>query len=274
MKTTNTISTLTLATASIFFVACGGGSSTSPATGVSTSKITGTVPGTLIEAFCDDGSYAKVSSVKNGTDKHPFEIIVPNNTQCKLLMTTNENDANNRVITPIGFVKTSSTGTTLKLNDDIDLGNIPLSLNYADVADGNNDHVVDSPLNVNLNNTAPAEVSDTKVRSYDKDDDGHIDVYQDKDNNGVVDAYDDDNQDGIANIDEDKNNDRRPDYLEDDDKDGVLNYRDDDDNNGRADYTDDDDNDGIENYVDNDDRNGNDNDNDNDRDGNDDDDRR
>ena len=171
MKTTNTIPTLTLATASIFFVACGGDSSTASSTGVSTSKITGTVPGTLIEAFCDDDSYSKVSSVKNGTDKHPFEIIVSNNTQCKLVMTTNENDANNRVITPIGFVKTSTTGTTLKLNDDIDLGNIPLALNYADVDDENNDHVVDSRLNVSLDNTAPAEISKQHVRSYDKDDD-------------------------------------------------------------------------------------------------------
>ena len=262
MKTTNTISTLTLATASIFFVACGGGSSTTPTKGVSTSKITGTVPGTLIEAFCDDGSYAKVSSVKNGTDKHPFEIIVPNNTQCKLVMTTNENDANNRVITPIGFVKTSSTGTTLKLNDDIDLGNIPLSLNYADVADGNNDHVVDSPLNVNLDNKAPAEVSDTKVKSYDKDDDGHIDVYQDKDNNGVVDAYDDANSNGTANINEDTNHDNRPDYLEDDNKNGVLNYRDDNNNNGTPDYLENNNNNTNDNE-----QNGNDNDrNDNDHD--------
>jgi hypothetical protein len=41
--------------------ACGGGGSSTAVSSVETSNLTGTVPGTLIEAFCTDGSYYAVS---------------------------------------------------------------------------------------------------------------------------------------------------------------------------------------------------------------------
>ena len=51
---------LSMTVASLLMVGCGGGSSSEP-TATSSATLSGTVPGTLIEAFCDNGYYAKVS---------------------------------------------------------------------------------------------------------------------------------------------------------------------------------------------------------------------
>lgn len=77
-----------------FFVGCGG--SGTETTDTEFAKITGTVPGTKIEAFCDDSIYKKVESFKNGTDKHPFILEIPTNTNCRLVMTTNEENSNSQ----------------------------------------------------------------------------------------------------------------------------------------------------------------------------------
>lgn len=234
---------LSLIATSFLMIGCGGGSSTSTTT---SAKITGTVPGTLIEAFCDNGYYAQVTSTQNGTNQHPFEIEVPTNTNCRLIMTTNENDPANRVITPIAF----SNGATIVLSGDIDLGNIPLELNYQNADDRDGDHVVDSPLNVNPNGAGTNNAS-----------------VQDSDGNGMVDAYDDDDDDNTPNA------------YEDDDNDGRVNLHDDDDGDGHPDYMenggnhDDNSNDDTDMSDNNNDQNGNDNtnrgDNNNDHDGND-----
>ena len=221
---------MSLVAAPFLIVGCGGGSSTSTSTNA---KITGTVPGTLIEAFCDNGYYAQVTSVQNGTNQHPFEIEVPTGTNCRLIMTTNENDPANRVITPIAF----SNGSTIVLNGDIDLGNIPLELSYQNADDRDGDHVVDVPLTIDTNGT---NTNNNPV--------------QDSDGNGMVDAYDDDDDDNTPNA------------YEDYDNDGVDNIHDDDDNDGRPDHLDDDDNDGRNNGNDNDSNNDNDNDSNNDND--------
>ncbi|PHS32237.1 MAG: hypothetical protein COA92_06935 [Sulfurovum sp.] len=252
-----------------FLVGCGGGSSDATAA-LATSKISGTVPGTLIEAFCEDGTYVQVTSTQNGTSQHPFEIEIPQNTNCKLVMTTNENNDTTRVITPIGFIHGTATGSTITINGDINLSHIPLALNYADVNDTNGDHVVDQALYVDLNNSTNIGVNDTPV--FDTDRNGYIDAYDDDDDDGRVNAYEDDDNDGEYNIHDDDDNDDHPDYMEDDDKDGYINHRDDDDDNGYADYTEDDDDDGLANHIDDDDDNDGIKDDDDDYDDNDDDD--
>ena len=212
-------------------------------------KISGTVPGTLIEAFCEDGTYTQVTSTQNGTNKHPFNLQVPKNINCKLVMTTNENSPTNRVISNIEFTNGEKVGTTIKLVNDLDLTYIPLSLSYADTNDSNGDHVVDNNLivNVNINKTL---ITDSKVS--DSNNNGIIDAYDDSDNNDIVNAYEDDDKDGIINLHDDKNNNKKPDYLDDDNNDGVINHNEDRDNNGKPDYIQDNDGDGKANNIDND----------------------
>ncbi|MBA1419455.1 MAG: hypothetical protein FAF03_00970 [Epsilonproteobacteria bacterium] len=192
---------ISLIAAPFLIVGCGGGSSTSTSTNA---KITGTVLGTLIEAFCDNNYYAQVTSTNNGTNQHPFEIEVPKNTNCILVMTTNENDPANRVITEIAF----SNGSTIVLNADVDLGNIPLELSYQNADDRDGDHVVDTPLQVNPNGAASNNAP-----------------VQDADGNGMIDAYDDDDD-----------HDNTPNAYEDDDRDDTPNLHDDSDANGEPDY--------------------------------------
>ena len=215
-----------------------------------TAAITGTVPGTLIEAFCENGYYSQVSSTDDGTTEHPFEIEVPVNTNCKLVMTTNENDDLNRIITPIGFVNAGLTGSTISINADIDLGNIALELDYESADDVDGDHVVDVDFEVEVED---GDVSDISVQDFDQD--GSIDAYDDDDNDDIVNAYEDDDNDGIYNIHDDDDHDDMPDYLEDDDHDGEINHSDDDDANDTPDYLDDDDSDGEVNHIDSDDDN-------------------
>jgi len=216
-------------------------------------KIVGTVPGTLIEAFCEDGTYVQVSSTQNGTDKHPFELKIPKNINCKLVMTTNENDPANRVITNIGFVSGLSTGSTFKLSDDVNVSHIPLSLTYSTVEDSDGNHIQDNELLINLDDNK-STVNNTHVA--DKNNNGEIDAYEDSDNNNIINAYEDDDNDGITNLHDDDNNNSRPDYIDDDNNDGVINHNDDANNNGTPDYVEDNDGDGIANHIDSDD-NGN-----------------
>ena len=195
---------ISLIAAPFIIVGCGGSSSTSATTSTN-AKITGTVPGTLIEAFCDNNYYAQVTSTNNGTNQHPFEIEVPTNTNCRLVMTTNENDPANRVITEIAF----SNGSTIVLNADVDLGNIPLELSYQNADDRDGDHVVDTPLQVNPNgaasNNAPVQ---------DADGNGMIDAYDDDDHDNIPNAYEDDDRDGTPNLHDDSDGNGEPDYME------------------------------------------------------------
>ena len=92
---------LTSLSAALLLSACVSDSLSLGSTTDSTSTISGTVPGTLIEAFCANGGHYKVNSVQDGSNQHPFSLALPNNISCTLVMTTNENDGANRVITPI-----------------------------------------------------------------------------------------------------------------------------------------------------------------------------
>jgi len=221
---------LSITVASLLMVGCGGGSSSDTAS--SSAKVSGTVPGTLIEAFCDNGYYAQVSSTQNGTSEHPFEIEVPTNTNCRLVMTTNENDPENRIITPIGF----TNGSTIVLTQDINLGNIPLEIEYENADDKDGDHVVDTELIVNPNG---ASTNDDHVQDANSND--LVDSYDDDDDDNIVNAYEDDDDDGIENI------------HDEDDEDDDDDHDDQDDDNDNDDDQDDDDNDDDDNDNDDDD---------------------
>ena len=199
---------LSLIAAPFIMVGCGGGSSSSST--ATLAKITGTVPGTLIEAFCADGTYAQVTSTQNGTTQHPFEISVPQNVECRLVMTTNENDPVNRIITPIGFATATATGLTVSLNQDLNLGHVPLPLDPNTVT--TNNQVVVDPLLVDINSTT-STVNNAPI--YDNNSNGIIDAYEDHNGNGRPDAYDDDDGDGIDNLHDDDDDDGRPNHIDD-----------------------------------------------------------
>lgn len=216
--------------ASIALVGCGGGGGSSSVTSGESSSFTlsGTVPGTLIEALCKDGSYYSTKSTNNGTSNHPFKLELPLNVDCKLIMTTNENDPviSNRIVTPIQFSSGGSTSTYLNLEGDVDLGYVGLAVSGAggvkpllDIA------VTDNKLKIKTFSLDP----------LDDDKDGVPNIYEDDDGDGKYNKDDDDDDgDGIKDKDD-------KDHRDDDDGDGIKN-----------DYDKDDDGDGIEDSKDND----------------------
>lgn len=252
MKKRYTISTMV--SAAVVLAACGGGggtASTSNLTSASkpTVNITGTVPGTLIEAFCEDGSYHAVNSENNSSGKHPFILKIPTNLSCRLVMTTNDNDPVNKVITPIKFVSSNGTSSIVfSASDDVDLAYVDLALSRDQMyADANQDGVEDVPLEVSLDaaTSEAMDVVEKETDPLDKDSDGIIDAYEDDDHDKLPNyADDDDDGDGIKDVDDDDHDDA--------DSDGIKDQQDiDDDNNGIEDDAEDHDNDGNDNDHDN-----------------------
>ncbi len=205
---------------STLLVGCGGGSSSTSSTDTDTStrSVSGSVPGTLIEAFCKDGGYYSVTSTDNGGTQHPFTMDLPANVDCKLIMTTNEDDPDvtKHIITPILFNNTETTSSYIRLSDDdIDLGYIDLPMAGSGVQ---------TPLVLSLD--------DPKIQintfSYDPLDNDHDDipnVYEDDDGDGLYNKYDDDDDnDGIKDSDD-------SDYADDSDGDGIVDDDDNDDDN-------------------------------------------
>ncbi len=268
--------------AAILLASCGGGSSTTTpiSANKSTFNLTGTVPGTLIEAFCDDGSYYKTNSVTNATNQHPFTLTLPTGLACRVVMTTNETDPNNKVVTPVRLVNTQGTGgIAFEGTNDVDLNHVDLALDRTGMQkDDNQDGVEDNPKNVSLDPTASSNIQIVTAGNdpLDRDGDGIINVYEDDDGDGVNNKDDtDDDGDGIEDS---RDPDKDGDGIDENDfdGDGVVNGRDvDDDNDSINDVDDsDDDNDGVDDVNDTDDDNdgiddSNDKDqtNDNDRDG-------
>ncbi|BBP46919.1 hypothetical protein THMIRHAS_22920 [Thiosulfatimonas sediminis] len=204
---------------SILLSACGGGgdTTTAPATPASVS-LSGTVPGTLIQAFCSDGSNPSVGSVPNGTTEHPFSLELPYQVDCRIVMITNEGTLD-QVITPLTF----NGDSIINMRTQFDLGYVPLAMSPDDIVDVNGDGVSDDPLNVTVQT-----VDGVAVYSLDYDP-------MDKDDNQIPDYYDDHDNDGVANYEDD-------DYQHDgdSDSDGIDDeYDRDDDNDGHddADYS-------------------------------------
>jgi len=229
-----------LVSTSLLLTACGGGGSTSlttPSTPqvASTYLLKGTVPGTLIEAYCDDGSVHSVNSTKNGTNKHPFKLKLPKNLPCRVVMITNETDPANKVVTPIKFIDQQGKASIIvkSTGGDIDVGHVDLKMKRTDMdADTNNDGVEDLPKEIIINDT-DAQIIVKANDPLDKDNDGIVNIYEDDDGDQVPNHDDaDDDGDGIPDTnDMDHNNDGKPDS--DQDGDGVKNGEDvDDDNDG------------------------------------------
>ena len=258
MKTTSW--KLSVLVSALVLAGCGGGDSSAtdePITATdSLSTISGTVPGTLIEAFCTDGSYYFVKSTNNNTAEHPFEIEVPSTVGCSLVMTTNEDDNASRVVTQIGMITPNTSGTLFTAAADIDLGHIPLAMDPSNINDINGDHVSDDILSIQVDGTS---IMVELENHLDDDGDGLVNVYEDYDDDGISNYYDDDDDnDGIDDIhDTDNDGDDIEGNDNDHDDDGIDNDSDvDDDNDGLDDYLDsDDDNDGIDDYLDSDDDN-------------------
>lgn len=217
MKTTSL--KLSALASALILAGCGGSSTTDTAVTStnSLSKISGTVPGTLIEAFCADGSYYKVKSTDNNTNEHPFEIEVPSTVSCSLVMTTNEDDEAKKVITQIGVITSGANGTLFTASGDIDLGNIPLAMDPSDINDANGDHVSDDILSIQVDSTLIVIELENPL---DDDGDGLVNVYEDDDNDGIH-NHDDDDDDGDGEVDVDN----------DPDDDGIDSDDDVDDNN-------------------------------------------
>lgn len=226
---------LSTVASALILVGCGGESTTSTSSVPLTSTISGTVPGTLIEAFCTDGSYYSVKSTNNGTTQHPFEIKIPSTLSCSLVMTTNEDDIANRVITQVGMITPNASGTLFKATKDVNLGYIPLAMNYSTSLDANGDHVSDDILNISVDGTSIVVELENPL---DDDDDGIVNVDQDDDDDGVSNHYDDDDDnDGVYDIYERDDDDSDDDGIDndsdvDDDNDGT--YDDEDSDNSTA----------------------------------------
>lgn len=240
---------------SFSLLGCGGSTSTDQTILEPTAKVSGTVPGTLIEVFCEDGSYYSTTSVQNGTDQHPFEIEVPLNTDCRIVMTTNENDPDNKVVTPIGIVTADGNSTLFRAEGDIDLGYVDLAMDRDLIIDIEGDGVSDKALEIEVEHgLLTVELENDPM---DKDGDGLLNVY-DNDDNDTLCNHDDDDDDNDGIVD-DEDTDDDGDGIEDNDTDGdgVTNNHDvDDDNDGlHDDDDDDDDNDGINDDDDDDDDN-------------------
>lgn len=132
----------------ILFIGCGGDSKNSDATNDSKDNnftiIRGTVPGTLIEAICENNKYFATNSVQNGTSQHPFELQIEAGLSCKMQMTTNEGTSQN-IITHISFEENNATGETFKaIAHNINIGYIDLPLDKNTIQDVNNDSIVDT----------------------------------------------------------------------------------------------------------------------------------
>jgi hypothetical protein len=123
----------------------GGGSDTSS----DTVNITGTVPGTRIEAFADNGAYYVTESVDNGTASHPFTLAVPPRMGLRLVMITGAGTTD-EVIAPIGFRGNGVLHTRLLLGGcaQADLGHVPVPMGRNEAApfDADGDGVLDAPL--------------------------------------------------------------------------------------------------------------------------------
>ncbi len=274
MKIRHPLSILAIA---LLQASCGGSdggsssSATTPPVAGAGAKIFGTVPGTVVEAFGDNGSYYAVDSTDNGTTHHPFELDVPAGVGFQIVMKTGE-ETPDEVVTPIGFRDSSNeihTRLMLAEGERVDLGHVPLFLgrNAAASHDLDNDGVLDHPLVIDDGNPLmQADADGDNNHDYDDLDHGgyHYDDNtinpQDVDGDGIPNVYDgdhlamtgDSDGDGLPDIvDANKHNDRdhdNDDLLGDCDKDGYSDddkdhdgfHDDDDDRDGHHDDDDDD----------------------------------
>jgi len=209
---------------SLIFNGCGTSDATNDSADNNFTILEGTVPGTLIEAYCVDGSYYKVNSTQNSSDEHPFSLSIPKNLNCHLVMSTNEDNLSTKVVTPIR-INTIAGNSSLfyGASDKVNLSHIPLALDRADIIDSTGDGVSDILLDVEVFSGALVAVQ-SAIDPLDDDHDGIINIYEDDDEDGLYNGKDDDDDnDGVKDNHE---NDSDGDGIEDDediddDNDGI-----------------------------------------------------
>jgi hypothetical protein len=261
--------TLSIAVLALLQTACGGGGGGGGGdTSFSAASVSGTVPGTLIEAFGDNGSYYAVESNDDGSSHHPFTLELKPGVGFHLVMVTGEGTPD-EVVTPIGFRDSSGkvrTRLVLDKGEAIDLGHVPLPMGRNEAADDDRDGngVLDGPMVLDdvgaRNPLSQSDVDDDDINDWDDPDHGgyhyddDTDDPQDHDDDGVPNVYDDDDEgphnddydgDGLPNnVDANPYNDRHHDNDDlDEDCDGDGYHDDDHDHDGYHD--DDEDRDGY-----------------------------
>ena len=213
---------ISLAVLAIIQSGCSGGSGGSAS--LPGASVSGTVPGTVIEAFGDNGSYYAVSSKDDGTAKHPFTLNAPANVGFHMVMVTGEGTPE-KVVTPIGFRDSSGrvrTRLVLDNGEKIELGHIPLHMSRNEAADDDldDDGVLDHPLildDVGAGNPlSQSDVDDDGINDWDDHDhggyhygSGTVDPL-DHDDDGVPNVYDDDH----VHRSDDRDNDGLPDHID------------------------------------------------------------
>ncbi len=223
----NSLINLPVLLSATLLVACGGGGGSdvsSATTTVSTATVSGTVPGTKIEAFGDSGAYYVTHSSDNGTGKHPFSLTVPAGMGIRLVMTTNEGTAQ-EVMSPIGFRDNTTqvhTRLMMRAGERVDLGHIALAMSRAEAAgdvdgDGDNDDIdndgmLDSPFMLD-DAQSPLAAMDTDGDGMNDFDDPDHGGYQyaamqqdplDHDGDGVPNMMDPDYVPGAGFVDADR----------------------------------------------------------------------
>ena len=189
---------------------CSGGNLIADGGIIGTGTIIGTVPGTVIEAYGENGEYFLTYSETNDTDQHPFLLDgLPAGVGLYLVMIVNENTGN-EIVMPIAF----PTGTgevmariVLHEGQQIDLGHVPLYLNCSRVPpdiDPDGNCILDKPflLNESMGSKNPLRQMDAdndNINDYDDIDHGYGPgsggMYhnpQDEDGDGVPNYYDPD----------------------------------------------------------------------------------
>ena len=234
----------------LLLAGCGGSGGTLADGGITgTGIIIGTVPGTVIEAYGEDGDYKETFSkiVNSASDKHPFLLRLPSGIGYYLVMIINEG-TENEIVMPIAFPGNKPgevlARIILREGDVIDLGHVPLFLDCSEVPledDSDGDCILDKPfiLNEDEGSYNPLRQMDADADGEDDYDDpdhgyGHGGIFkdpQDHDDDRVPNKYDDDfergsndkDDDGIDD-DEDKNPGNIPKEVEDSDDDSELDW--------------------------------------------------
>lgn len=241
-----TASILSLTCAAFLFLAACGGSGGLLADGgiIGTGSIIGTVPGTVIEAYGENGDFKQTFSEITSTEKHPFRLHLDAGVGYYVVMIINEGTAD-EIVMPIAFPDDQGrlfARIVLQDQQVLDLGHIPLYLNCQDVLqfEPDEDCVPGEPY-VFRNPFILKEDQDTfnPLREMDADDDGKDDYGdddhgygqgqqyrdpQDHDDDRVPNYYDDDFMPGSNDDDEDgidDDEDENPGNIPDDDSDDA-----------------------------------------------------
>lgn len=192
----------------LFLAGCSGGGLLADGGIIGTGSIIGTVPGTVIEAYGENGEYFLTYSQTNDSDHHPFLLDdLPAGVGLYLVMITNEN-TDNEIVMPIAFQTREGevmARIVLQEGQQIDLGHLPLYLNCSQVVSGvdlDGNCILDKPFLLDeamesINPLRQMDADNDNINDYDDPDHGYgpggmYNNPQDQDNDGIPNYYDPD----------------------------------------------------------------------------------